>query len=123
MKNVVNSRRLDIQAQSALHGLFRGKMVEASKLNGNVVMKAQLGIKRLETEINLFIESKSYSLFTIYEEDDSISITVKNFKSLPDNTTAHKYEIVIEPTWQNATIYQASLGNVMTRQRRVFDND
>ena len=123
MKKVINSRRLDIQAQSAIHGLFRGKMVEASKLNGNIVMKAQLGIKQLESEISLFIESKSYSIFTIYEEDDSVSITVKNFKVLPDNTTAHTYEIVIDPTWQNATIFQASVGGVMTRQRRVFDND
>ena len=123
MKKVINSRRLDIQAQSALHGLFRGKMVEASKLNGNIVMKAQLGIKNLETEVSLFIESKSYSIFSIYEEHDSVSITVKNFKILPDDITAHDYEIVIDPTWQNATIYQSSVGGVMTRQRRVFDND
>lgn len=122
-KRIINTRRLDIHAQSALRGLFRGKMVEASVLDGKVVMKAQLGIKNLEHEITEFIESKSYSSFKIHQEDDSISIKVKNFKILPKDTTMHKYEIIVDPSWQNATIYQASVGDTMTRQRRVIKDD
>ena len=120
---IVNSQRLDIQAQSALRGLFRGKLIEASMFDGKIMMEAQLGIKKLEYAIIEFIESKSYSSFKIYQNDDSVMIQVKNYKSLPEDTDVHKYEIVVDPTWQNATIFQASVGGTMTKQRRIINDD